>query len=54
MSKITGIQYHVDHIIPLQGENVCGLHIAANLRVIPARDNLAKSNKLKNTLGLAI
>ena len=54
MAKLTGLAYHVDHRIPLQGENVCGLHIAANLRVIPARDNLAKSNKLQNTLGLAI
>jgi hypothetical protein len=54
MTKLTGLEYHVDHRIPLQGENVCGLHIADNLRVIPARDNLAKSNKLQNTLGLAI
>lgn len=54
MSRITGLKYHVDHRIPLQGENVCGLHIAANLRVVLARDNLTKSNKLQNTLGLAI
>ena len=54
MSKLTGLLYHVDHRIPLQGENVCGLHVAANLRVILARDNAAKSNKLQNTLGLAI
>ena len=45
MSLVTGLVHHVDHIIPLQGENVCGLHIAENLRVILARDNLAKSNK---------
>lgn len=54
MSRVSGVKHHVDHLIPLQGENVCGLHIAANLRVIPARDNAAKSNKLQNTLGLAI
>jgi len=47
MSKVTGIVHHVDHIIPLQGENVCGLHVHNNLRVIPARDNLRKSNKLE-------
>ena len=37
--------YHVDHIIPLQNDLVCGLHIETNLRVIHARDNLVKSNK---------
>lgn len=47
MSRVTGIEHHVDHKIPLQGENVCGLHVHNNLRVIPARDNLRKSNKLE-------
>lgn len=47
MKKITGLEYHVDHIIPLQGKNVCGLHTAENMRVILARDNTAKSNKFE-------
>lgn len=42
----TGIQYDVDHIIPLQGKTVSGLHIPANLRVIPSAENKRKAAKL--------
>ena len=40
----TGVQHSVDHIVPLQHPTVCGLHCPANMRVIPLRENTAKSN----------
>jgi hypothetical protein len=43
-TKLTGIEWHVDHVVPLKSERVCGLHCMANLEVIPASVNHAKNN----------
>lgn len=40
-----GFKWHVDHILPLNGELVSGLHVPANLQVLPGRVNIQKRNK---------
>lgn len=44
-TAVTGIKWHVDHIIPLNHKLASGLHCAFNIQVVPARWNIQKSNR---------
>jgi hypothetical protein len=46
-TKLTGVKCHVDHMLPLQGKLVSGLHTPFNMQVIPASQNISKGNRFE-------
>lgn len=49
LTKQTGVPHHVDHVLPLRGRLVSGLHVAENLQVLTGSDNCKKKNKFEVT-----
>lgn len=45
LTQSTGVQHSIDHIVPLQGSKVTGLHVLWNLQVMPLRENIRKGNR---------
>lgn len=46
---VTGVSWHVDHMVPLRAKNACGLHCWTNIQVIPSRLNNVKHNRMMLT-----
>lgn len=54
LTRETGIRHEVDHIIPLQGQYVCGFHVENNLQILTRSENARKRNKMPLRESLAL
>lgn len=45
LTIMTGVRHHVDHVVPIVSDTVCGLHCHQNMRAVPASENCSKGNR---------